>query len=180
MLPKSGDSSQPTNWRPIAALKITYKIFSRLLYNRLRAVMNEQQPNDQTGFRPNTGIIRWCICGFGMPFFEIFGMECSDMVCKARLDEGVWSHRVQPFFRKVSHAAIALCCGNFARDRLAQCMGAKGSTLNAGKGKVMSSAQTSSMQDWNMPGENGKPSWFIMGCSSGMVAGWPTFDMLMI
>ena len=37
-------------------LKITYKIFSRLLYNRLRVVMDEQQPNDQTGFRPNTGI----------------------------------------------------------------------------------------------------------------------------
>ena len=56
MLPKSGDSSQPTNWRPIAVLKITYKIFSRLLYNRLRVMMDEQQPNDQTGFRPNTGI----------------------------------------------------------------------------------------------------------------------------
>ena len=52
----SGDSSRPTNWRPIAVLKITYKIFSRLLYNRLRVVMDEQQPHDQTGFRPNTGI----------------------------------------------------------------------------------------------------------------------------
>ena len=51
-----GDSSQPTNWRPIAVLKITYKIFSRLLYNRLRVVMDEQQPHDQTGFRPITGI----------------------------------------------------------------------------------------------------------------------------
>ena len=49
MLPKSGDSSQPTNWRPIAVSKITYKIFSRLLYNRLRVVMDEQQPHDQTG-----------------------------------------------------------------------------------------------------------------------------------
>ena len=26
-------------------------------------------------------------------------------------------------------------------------------------------------QDWNMPCENEKPSWFIMGCSLGMVAG---------
>ena len=88
MLPKSGDSSQPTNWRPIAALKITYKIFSRSLYNRLRAVMDEQQPNDQTGFRPNTGIDDAFVV-LACPFFEIFGMECSDMVCKARLDEGV-------------------------------------------------------------------------------------------
>ena len=31
-----------------------------------------------------------------------------------------------------------------------------------------------------MPCQNGKPSWFIMGCSLGMVAGWPTFDMLIV
>ena len=46
MLPKSGDCSQPNNWRPIAMLKITYTIFSPLLYNKLRVVMDEQQPND--------------------------------------------------------------------------------------------------------------------------------------
>ena len=51
MLPKPGGSSQPNNWRPIAVVKITYKIFSRLLYNRLRVVMDDQQPYDQTGFR---------------------------------------------------------------------------------------------------------------------------------
>ena len=34
-----------------AVLKITYKIFSRLIYNKLRVVMDEQQPHDQTGFR---------------------------------------------------------------------------------------------------------------------------------
>ena len=28
MLPKSGDSSQPNKWRPIALLKMTYKIFT--------------------------------------------------------------------------------------------------------------------------------------------------------
>ena len=58
------------------------------------------------------------------------------MVCKLKLDEGISSHRVQPAFsmqycRMGSHAAIALCCGNFQRDELAQFMGAKGSTLNA-------------------------------------------------
>ena len=56
MLPKPGGSSKPNNWRPIAVLKTTYKNFSRLFYNRLRVVMDEQQQNDQTGFRPNTGI----------------------------------------------------------------------------------------------------------------------------
>ena len=68
-------------------LKITYKIFSRLLYNRLRVVMDEQEPNDQTGFRPNTGIddafvVLECLSS------KFIGMECSDMVCKFRLDEG--------------------------------------------------------------------------------------------
>ena len=40
----------------------------------------------------------------------------------------------------MSHTAIALCCGNFTRDRLAQFMGAKGSTWNAGvrQGDVIS------------------------------------------
>ena len=33
-----------------------YIYFSRSLYNTLRVVMDEQQPTDQTAFRPNTGI----------------------------------------------------------------------------------------------------------------------------
>ena len=56
MLPKPGDSSQPNNWRPMAVLKIIYTIFSRLPDNMLQVVMDDRQPNDQTGFHPNTGV----------------------------------------------------------------------------------------------------------------------------
>ena len=46
-------------------------------------------------------------------------------------------------------------------------MGVTRSPLNAGYGKVMSSAQFSSMQDWNMPCKNGKPNCFYHGVQLG-------------
>jgi hypothetical protein len=56
MLPKTGDSSKPSNWRPIAVLKITYKIFAMLLLNRLAPFLEHEQPADQLGFRRGLGI----------------------------------------------------------------------------------------------------------------------------
>ena len=52
MLPKSGDLKNASNWRPIAILPVLYKIFSKMLCNRLRVVLNEHQSDDQYGFRP--------------------------------------------------------------------------------------------------------------------------------
>ena len=56
MLPKTGDSSKPSNWRPIAVLKITYKIFAMLLLNRLAPFLEHEHPADQLGFRRGLGI----------------------------------------------------------------------------------------------------------------------------
>ena len=56
MLPKMGDTSRPSCWRPIAILKISYKIFSKLICQRLRITLDSHQSIDQTGFRPGTGI----------------------------------------------------------------------------------------------------------------------------
>ncbi|CAE8585202.1 unnamed protein product [Polarella glacialis] len=56
MLPKPGDATQPSNWRPIAILKITYKLFSRLLYQRLRDRLETHQTYDQVGFRPDCSV----------------------------------------------------------------------------------------------------------------------------
>ena len=53
---KSGNLSETNNWRPIAILKITYKIFSSLLHLRLRRQLDYQQSADQVGFRPKTGV----------------------------------------------------------------------------------------------------------------------------
>ncbi|CAE7565538.1 unnamed protein product [Symbiodinium natans] len=56
MLPKAGDKSLVQNWRPIAVLKITYKIFSKLLLGRLAPLMEPTLSPDQMGFRPCTGV----------------------------------------------------------------------------------------------------------------------------
>ena len=51
VLYKSGDSKLPQNYRPIASIPILYKLFSRLLYNRLEKMLDPEQHMDQAGFR---------------------------------------------------------------------------------------------------------------------------------
>lgn len=55
MLPKSGDLNNPGNWRPIAVLPICYKLFARIVYNRLRLFLDPQISDEQMGFMPNRG-----------------------------------------------------------------------------------------------------------------------------
>ena len=52
MIPKTGDLTQATNYRPIAILSIFYKAFSRMVYNRILPILDAQQSHDQYGFRP--------------------------------------------------------------------------------------------------------------------------------
>ena len=52
MLPKTGDSSNVDNWRPIAILPILYKLFNRLLFERIFPILDEHQDTSQLGFRP--------------------------------------------------------------------------------------------------------------------------------
>ena len=51
MLPKAGDLNLPENWRPVAILPIAYKIFSKMLYNRLLPILDSRQGFEQHGFR---------------------------------------------------------------------------------------------------------------------------------
>ena len=51
MLPKSGDLTEATNWRPIAILQIFYKIFSKMLHNRIHDRLEAAQAPDQCSFR---------------------------------------------------------------------------------------------------------------------------------
>ena len=67
MLPKAGDRALPGNWRPIAILPVTYKIFSKMLHQRLHKCLEEAQTDDQIGFRSNRNIeeaflVLECIC----------------------------------------------------------------------------------------------------------------------
>ena len=56
MLPKGGNLFSPSNWRPIAVLNITYKIFTKLVYKRLRPTLERHQSKDQAGVRPCTSV----------------------------------------------------------------------------------------------------------------------------
>ena len=55
MLPKTGDLDDPANWRLIAVLRVCYKLFARIIYNRIRVTLDGQQSEDQMGFRPERG-----------------------------------------------------------------------------------------------------------------------------
>ena len=53
VLHKNGDTRLPQNYRPIASIPILYKLFSKMLYNRLEPILDPEQSLDQAGFRRN-------------------------------------------------------------------------------------------------------------------------------
>lgn len=56
LIPKDGDLSGLTNWRPITMIMMTYKIISKLLANRLKPLIPRVVDNQQTGFVPGHSI----------------------------------------------------------------------------------------------------------------------------
>ena len=50
MIPKKGCLSDVKNWHRIALLRITYKIFSKMLHTRLRPLLDRSQSANQLGF----------------------------------------------------------------------------------------------------------------------------------
>ena len=56
MLSKGGDLENPSNWRPIAILYVLYKLFSRLIYNRISPGLFAAQSFDQHAFTPGLRI----------------------------------------------------------------------------------------------------------------------------
>ena len=43
MVPKSGDLQQTKNWRPIAIIKTTYKMFAKILHDRLQPLLETKK-----------------------------------------------------------------------------------------------------------------------------------------
>lgn len=53
LLHKGGDEENPGNWRPIALLNVTYKIYAKVLQRHLQVpVLSEVISMDQTTFLP--------------------------------------------------------------------------------------------------------------------------------
>ena len=51
LLYKKGDSKELGNYRPITLLSVIYKLFSKIITNRLTKTLDENQPREQAGFR---------------------------------------------------------------------------------------------------------------------------------
>eukprot|EP00973_Karenia_brevis_P042239 5847428-Karenia_brevis.AAC.1 len=49
---KKGDPQLAANYRPIAIVPILYKVFSKIIGNRIKSILLESQSVDQAGFRP--------------------------------------------------------------------------------------------------------------------------------
>ena len=56
MLPKTKQSKVPTDFRPIANIRLMYKIFAYLILGRIEAPLEHCQPEEQHGFRSNRRI----------------------------------------------------------------------------------------------------------------------------
>ena len=53
MLPKSGRAKTTSDFRPIAIVRLFYKVFASMLLARIEPLIEAGQPEEQHGFRPN-------------------------------------------------------------------------------------------------------------------------------
>lgn len=57
LLHKKGDKDDIANYRPISLISNVYKIFAKLILERITQVLDENLPIEQTGFRKNYNTI---------------------------------------------------------------------------------------------------------------------------
>ena len=96
MIPKSGDLSQPSNWRPIAVLPVFYKIFSRMLFRRLEFILDRSQCSDQTGFR----------CGIRLEDALVVVETLASRTSEWHLPLWIASLDLRKAFDRIDHSAL--------------------------------------------------------------------------
>ena len=123
VLPKPAkDLRFPASYRPITIVSITYKLFTRILDERLKDVLSELCDSDQFGFSEGIGsddilsITRALLCvseRYGLPSW-IASMDCIkafDCVCHAELWDALGELGVPSFYIELFRQMYA---GNFA------------------------------------------------------------------
>ena len=93
---KKGDAELPQNYRPLSIIPVMAKVFSKILYLRMKSLIEEGLPEEQFGFRPGRG--------------------CSDAVCILRMvaqksevwGQGLWlaALDVEKAFDRINHAKL--------------------------------------------------------------------------
>ena len=147
--------------------------------------MDEQQPNDQTGFRPNTGIDDAFLV---LECFSSKSLEWNAPIWFAGLGLTRAFDRIEysPFFDALLQEGVQQCyCtllwkfykGQTGFFLTGSVHGSESFNIERGvkQGDVISPIL------FNAGLEHAMRKWKAkLGCSLGMVAGGPTFDMLMI
>ena len=85
---KKGDVEDVSNYRPICSLPSMYKLFSTKLYGRLYPMLDQNQAEDQAGFRknlPNNG----SSCDVQNVGTKMPGVENQNVDSDGGLHEGV-------------------------------------------------------------------------------------------
>ena len=93
MLPQSGDRADQSHWRPMAILRITYRMFARLLHHRLGNVLDA----DQVGVRKADS---------KEYAFAIFECECGKSV-GYRLELWCGSLNLKKTFDRIEYHALS-------------------------------------------------------------------------
>ena len=91
---KKGDVEDASNYRPICSLPAMYKLFSTILYGRLYPMLDQNQAEDQAGFKknlPDNGPP----CNIQNDGTEMPGVENQNVDSDGRLHEGFQLHLSQ-------------------------------------------------------------------------------------
>ncbi|CAL1299401.1 unnamed protein product [Larinioides sclopetarius] len=98
LLPKTGDTSDPRNWRPIALSNTLYKLFTKCLASRLSdwCTRYDALCPGQKGFMPHDGVLEH---NFALQCADLFTREKRKEICVAWVD-------VSNAFGALPHSAI--------------------------------------------------------------------------